>query len=195
MKCVKHPDREAVGQCGNCGAYYCSECAEATKSLKKEFGTLCVDCYQKELRSTISGIEGVKSKRVRNIILSALFYIVGLIVLIIGIVNRTSANLSGVLMIIAGLILCGIYTAISGWVMASALHRAHEIRHGASYTITDSGVYRDKGTANKVLAFFLGAVLGVVITPIRIIKNIVGIKSDKQAIVHYTEIWRNLSKI
>ena len=195
MKCVKHPDHDAVGQCSSCGAYYCSDCATATKDLKKEFGTLCVDCYRKKLRLAIGGIESIKSKRIKNIVLSALFYIAGLIVLIIGITQRTSADLSGVIMILVGLVLCGIYTAISGWAMASALHRAQEIKHGASYTITDSGVYRDKGTGYKIMAFAFGALLGVAITPIRIIKNIVGIKSDKQSIAYYNNLLRNLSKI
>lgn len=194
MNCTRHPNRSAVAQCRHCGAYVCKECATATKALRESEGVLCVDCYTQALNEAAANVRKKRNRRLRRIILSIIFYFIGVIVFISAIASGAEGT-QFVVMIIISVILCGLYTAIAGWRAAREAHREHELKHGASYTITSSGVYRDTGFGAKLLMFLLGAAFGIIVTPISIIKNIAGMVSDKKTINMFEQEVFDVAKI
>lgn len=177
MKCSKHTDRDAVAQCANCGAGVCSECAKATEDLRESCGTLCVNCYSAELQETAAFYRSRKNKKIKRVIISTILYIIGVVLLIMGsVASASSANDgSNVLYILVGILLCGIFYGITMFKKAKEEHEEHERKHGASYTITDTGVYRDTGLGTKIIYFCIGTLFGVVITPIKVIVDILDI--------------------
>ena len=187
MNCARHPNRAAVGQCVSCGAYVCAECAEATKPLREAEGTLCVDCYQRDLNEAGEFYRRSIKKRIIKIVISVIFYIAGIIMLSIGAAGSTTDALTKGIMTVGGLILCGFFTAIGNWRAEKEAHEAHERKYGATYTVTESGVYRDTNLGGKILMFLLGAVLGVVMTPISVIKDIVGIRADRKNVAMFED--------
>ena len=44
MKCINHPDRDAVANCQTCGKGLCQECAELIKPIPQ-----CVPCFKNDL--------------------------------------------------------------------------------------------------------------------------------------------------
>ena len=176
MNCGKHGNREAVGQCQKCGAGVCRECAEATSLLKDDCGTLCVDCYCNELEETKAYWVKARKKRRTRLIVSIILYILGAIAIIGGIVESEFA------MIIVGVILCGIFTGITWRNAAKDAHEQKEREEGVTYVITENGVQRKDGFWMKVLFFFIGVIFGVIVTPIRVITDSVGLSKDKKAI-------------
>ena len=192
MNCARHPDRTAVAQCTECGAYLCADCAETTKPLQEEEGTLCIDCYQKKLRAAAEHFMENRKKRLKKVIVSIIMYALGILTVAIGL---TSEGVKMVVCLVLGVILCGIYTAISGWRTGEKAHEEYELKHGASYTVTDSGVYRDTGFLTKLLMFLLGAAFGVIVTPISVITNLVGMKSDKRTAEEFRTEAANASAV
>ena len=194
MNCTRHPNRPAVAQCQNCGAYVCKECTNATKALRETAGVLCTDCSSQAVNAAADNVRKKRNKRLRRIILSIIFYFIGVIFFISALASGAQgAQL--VVMIIVSIILCGLYTAIAGWRAAREAHEEHEMRHGASYTITSSGVYRDTGFGSKLIFFLLGAAFGIIVTPISVIKNIIGMASDKKTINMFEQEIIDVSKI
>ena len=68
MVCHKHYDREAVAQCNDCGRALCSSCADAFDP------PLCVGCATARANS-------IKGELVKNIIISVVLMIVGIVVI------------------------------------------------------------------------------------------------------------------
>lgn len=194
MNCAKHPNRAAVGQCSRCGAYVCDKCAEATRPVRDEVGTICVDCYCRGLKESAEELRANRRKRLRKIIISAILYALGILSIIAVIVTKSEGGqlIAG---IVIGAILCGLYLGIAGWRAGKQLHEEHERKHGVSYTITDSGIYRDTGFWGKLGGFLLYAAFGVVVTPISIIVNIVGMKKDKTTAELLEQEAESVSKI
>lgn len=186
MKCSRHPQEEAVAQCAECGAFVCKKCTTATGAWREKFGTLCVDCNGKKLKDLMLYYSGEEDENKKKIIVSIIFYILGWAVAIfpiIQIINRGAQMLLNPLvlvMLIGGIILCGFYTAISWWKDAEREHEEYEQTHGVQYTITENGIYREKGTGTKVLYFLGGAVFGVALTPIMLLVYIFRIKKAKK---------------
>ncbi len=191
MNCARHPDRAAVGQCAQCGAYVCAECAEATKSLRDTEGTLCVDCYRRDLASAGEYYRQSTKRRLIRVIISIICYIAGIVMMIVG----PSGDTLGLFAIPIGLVLCGLFNAIAEWRKESERHAEHERKYGVTYTVTDTEIKRDTGLGMKVFMFILGAVLGVVITPINVIKDIVGMRSDTKTAAMFDEEAEAVAKI
>ena len=122
MKCKRHQDKEVVALCSNCNTGLCAECAEATVAVRERFGTLCIPCYKETVSQAISYYEKDSSKRLTNIIVSAILYIFGLIVML------TNATGTDYISIAVGIFLCGFYSAISGWKKGEAEHDAYVTR-------------------------------------------------------------------
>ena len=135
-----------------------------------------------------------RNRRLRRIILSIIFYFIGIIFFISALASGAH-GVQLVVMIIIAAILCGLYTAIAGWRAAREAHEEHEMKHGASYTITSSGIYRDTGFGTKLVFFLLGAAFGIIVTPISVIKNIIGMASDKKTINMFEQEVLDVSKI
>ena len=68
MYCYKHHNEDAVAQCSECSRGLCAECA------RKISPPLCVDCAKDYSRE-------VKSEMVKNIAISIVFMIIGIILI------------------------------------------------------------------------------------------------------------------
>ncbi len=68
MVCYKHPSKEAVATCGECGRGLCQSCADKINP------PICFDCAH-----TISG--EIKSEMVKNIVISIVLMLVGVFVI------------------------------------------------------------------------------------------------------------------
>ncbi len=184
MNCTKHPNRVAVAQCTHCGAGICEECAEATEYTRQECGTLCIDCYCNELAETAEAQAKRNKKRLTRIILSCISYALGLIIAICGISEIAEGGSDGPIFIALGIVLCGIYTGLTWKNAAQDKFDREERENGATYVITDDGIYKKDAFWLKIVYFIIGAVLGVVITPVRVIIDSVTHKKTKAYIKH-----------
>lgn len=184
MKCSRHPDKDAVTQCQSCNAYMCETCSEATKILQDYCGTLCIDCCIKLLKEELAAYTKERGRIIRNIIFNILFYIAGWAVIIVA---TQVGGVLGFLILICGLILCGIYVGLTGWANAAAAHDEKEARYGPSYKVEGKKVVRDNGTGQKAANFIVCALFGVIVTPIGIIKNIVWLVRSKKDVEHVNE--------
>lgn len=178
MKCAKHTDREAVAQCAECGAYICSECAEKTAELKEHCGVLCVECYRKEIEGARDFYVGDRKKKLRRIITSCVLYVVGLL----AIISAFAIGAQGIELfwrVLIGLLFCGWDGAVAGWRKGEQAQEEYERKYGATYTVTDDGVYKEDGFFKKLIMSLIGMVIGVIVTPINVIRYAVGMKKDK----------------
>lgn len=176
MVCFTHHDREAVAQCTECGAYVCTDCAQKTASLKDSFGTLCPNCGRNKLEALRDFYRGQRNKKLGRIIGMAICYIAGLILMLVVARKLDMPILSAV-----GLILCGLYGAIAAWKFASDSIREGEIKSGATYVITDTGMHKETHTWLKIIFFILGVAFGLLLTPINIIRYLVKMSKDGKA--------------
>lgn len=89
------------------------------------------------------------------------------------------------------MLICGFPTARAFWKIAEDNHAAYEAKHGAGYTATDTGIYKNQGYGMKFFYAAIGLVLGLVANPIKTIKNIFTIKDLKENVsrlsVHNTK--------
>lgn len=184
MNCRNHPNVGATASCAECGKNICNDC---THMLAKE--PLCLDCYRRECYGYLEETKKASSKNKRSLVALIIFYIIGIILIIMGL---TSGEDAGVLALY-GALCCGLPVGISGWKVAGKAHRDYESKHGASYTITDSGVYKDQGLGGKILMFVLGVCFGVIYTPIKIIKKIKAIGEYKEEIQSVSEVANEIS--
>ena len=177
MQCKRHHN-EVVAICAECGAGVCDTCTEATASLHEECGTLCIPCYVREMNNAITWYETKRSKALKNIIISCVLYAMGAMMILLG-MSESPANYP---MALVGVFFCGFYSAISGWKKAESAHDEYEYKHGASYTITDDGIYRNTGFFWKLLTAAIFTVIGVIATPINVIRNIIGRARDQETV-------------
>ena len=196
MACAKHPDRDGVGKCTECGAYVCAECAEKTAPLKSVLGVLCTNCYEEELTFTKNFYAKERKKKLRSAIISLVCYLIGwcLTINLFGIIPAQSGGGLGTIMPLIGLFLMGAYCAISGWKLASKQQDEYEKKHGATYVITDTGVYKEKNTLAKIFMFILGMVFGMILTPIFIIKWFIGAKNDSKEEKRFDDAIKGLNE-
>lgn len=61
MKCINHPDRDAVANCQTCGKGLCQECAELIKPIPQ-----CVSCFKNDL--TVEKREIIKSLAISTLV-------------------------------------------------------------------------------------------------------------------------------
>ncbi len=120
-------------------------------------------------------------KRLKRIIVSILLYLFGAGCIIGFFVDGAQA----LMQIVVGIILCGFYTGLTWRKAAQDMHGENERTFGVEYTITENGVYREDGFWLKFVFFLIGVVLGVVITPIRVIVDIVQYCRTKKIIKQY----------
>ena len=177
MICANHPDREAVAKCVECGAFLCRECVEKTKELKETCGTLCPDCYKKELEKGRDFYKTRAAKSLGYALVMTVFYLIG--VILIAVVNNSSLE-SGYILLFIGFLLCGLFGAIAGWKLADRSLRESEAKHGATYVITDTGVQKESNTWLKIIFFIFGLVFGIFMTPINIIRYFIRTAKDKK---------------
>lgn len=173
MVCKNHGGRQAVAQCVKCGAYICDECADKTVVLREEIGVLCPDCYNKVVESTYSFYAAERKKKMTSAIVCIVCYILGIICLALTYVVNP-------VMILIGLLLIGLYPAISWCRFASRSIDEYDAKHGATYVVTSTGIERDKSTWLKVVFFLLGIVFGIFVTPVNVIRWLVGASKDKK---------------
>ena len=193
MKCAKHTNKDAVAQCEQCGAGICADCVQATAPLRDSCGTLCVECCRSEMQDAADYYTKRKKQRLTRIIVSLILYICG--VILYACISLSGSMLTSYLMMFGALLLCGLFTGISWAKFSRTSQDDYDRKHGATYVITDTGVHRDRGWGVVIIFFLIGLVFGVIVTPIRIIIDGVGIKKDKTAINEiYAEI-NNLNQV
>lgn len=177
MKCSRHNDRDAVAQCASCGVGVCAECADSTADLRNSCGTLCIDCYCNEMQGTADYYRKDMIKRIIRIIVSGLLYIFGMIAIICAVAEKEYVICA------VGILMCGVYTGITWFRTAKAQHEEYERTHGVTYDINaDGSITRNEGWLKKILFFVIGTLFGVVVTPVRIVIDGLGIKKDKRYI-------------
>lgn len=173
MVCKRHGDKEAVAQCAKCGAFICEDCAEETALLRDEMGTLCPDCFNKAIDEICGIYSAQRKKKMTSAIVSAVFYILGIICM-------SLAGAVGSFMSLIGFIMVGLYPAVAWYRAIGKSLDEHDAKHGATYVITDTGVHRDRSIWFRLVFFLLGFVFGIFVTPINIIRWLVGAAMDKK---------------
>ncbi len=115
-------------------------------------------------------------KRLTRIIISIILYIFGAGIILAFFIDNDNAYM----MIVVGVVLCGFYTGLTWGKAAKEIHEENERIFGESYTITDNGIYKDNGFGLKLVFFLIGVVFGIIVTPIRVIIDIVKYNSVKK---------------
>lgn len=174
MKCSRHPQNDAVAQCSLCNDYLCSDCFEQTKHLKSTFGTVCLDCYEEILQADINNYQWTIKNNIKKTIISIVLYIIGVILIVAAFLGETSAFTQQYTMIGIGVFLCGFYTALQGIKEGERAHREQERKEGVTYVVdSDGNIRRKKGFLLKLIYFVVFCILGVIVTPIAVIKAMV----------------------
>lgn len=176
MNCSKHNGKPAVAQCAECGAGVCADCASKTNFLKEDYGVLCVDCCKSKMNTIADFYKQDKGKRTKRIVISVITYFFGLIAFLAFFLRGEVA------MLFVGIVLCGFYTGLTWRDVAQKSHDEDELKNGITYVVTDDGIKREDGFLMKLIFFIIGTVIGVILTPIRIILDAVGISKDKKYI-------------
>ena len=185
LKCAKHTDRDAVAQCDECGAEICAQCAEATAILRDECGTLCMGCFSKKAGETLDYWKEKRKPRLTRLIVSIVLYVIGLILLIMGIAKF------GFLFILLGIILCGIYTGLTWRKGANEKRKKKEHAAGLTRLFTKEKPEKQESVWKKILFFLLGIILGVFITPVRIVIDAIALSKDQRIINQIKQqLWR-----
>lgn len=179
MYCFKHPGRVAATTCRSCGSPVCAECAEKTAPLRENYGVLCLDCARKETEEAIDFYRDKKKKSLKRLIISTILYVFGIATIIAGIAEGVD---QAYVMLLVGVIMCGFYTGMTWRKAAQDSHDDYERKHGATYTVTDNGVYKEDGFWMKLIFFLIGVALGVVITPIRFFIDLFSARSTGKTI-------------
>lgn len=152
--------------------HMCGVCKQNGCSAQRD-GVLCPDCYNGVVESTYNYYAAQRKKKMTSAIVSLVFYILGIICCAL------AAVISPVMGLV-GFLLMGIYPAISWCRFAGKSLDEYDAKHGATYVVTSTGIERDRGTWVKVAFFLLGIVFGVFVTPINIIRWLVGAGKDKK---------------
>lgn len=90
------------------------------------------------------------------------------------------AGAVGSFMSLIGFIMVGLYLAVARYRAIGKSLDEHDAKHGATYVITDTGVHRDRSIWFRLVFFLLGFVFGIFVTPINIIRWLVGAAMDKK---------------
>ena len=176
MNCAKHPAQPAVAQCSACGAGMCSDCVSVSNEYGNEGENLCPSCLIQDWENYLADVAKRKRKTLTRLIVSIILYIFGVILFI----SFFTVEQNSILMLVLALIFCGIYTGITWRKAAKESHEDYERKHGVEYTVTSTGVYRNDGFWMKLVFFFIGTALGVVVTPIRVIIDAVTLSKYKK---------------
>ena len=119
MNCKLHPTKPAVTKCVKCGAGVCEDCARETEST----GDFCVKCAYNETVQDIAFDEELKASFKRNSRLLLILWLIGLPLFIVGvIIIATTNNVIGLFLLLAGICISGIPTAIQYWKKGAKAH-------------------------------------------------------------------------
>ena len=124
-----------------------------------------------------------RGKLLKRIIISCICYFLGMIMILSFFFGKSAQN--GILFIFIGVLLCGFYTGLTWKKAAEEAHDEYEYKHGVTYVITDTGIEREDGFWSKVIFFLIGIVLGVVITPIRVVVDCVNRAKLKKSVQYF----------
>lgn len=97
MKCAQHTDREAVGQCTECGAGLCEDCYNVT------VGHICRDCVARNYQT-------VKTELIKSLISGAVGMVLFLVIALVAILpalGKTAASAILIFYLVVGGFTCG----------------------------------------------------------------------------------------
>lgn len=179
MKCARHDDADAVGQCIECGAGICADCAEATDGFS-DHGMLCVNCVIDAGRDTIVSYAAESRWLLIKIIVSIVLYAAGAGFLIAAAIGEWDMN--HIILMLVGVLLCGLFNGIAELKRTNNDIAKHEAKYGAEYTIDENGIHKNNNILIKIIGFIGGVFLGVIITPISIIRGFIKRSKNKKVI-------------
>ncbi|MDE6372974.1 MAG: hypothetical protein K2L72_00575 [Clostridia bacterium] len=172
-----------MAQCARCGAGVCASCANETSVTRGTTGVLCIDCYCEEISDLIEVCKKDARKRLTRVIISIITYVFGIIAICGGIGELLKGGNDGLPIIMVGVLCCGFYTGLTWRKAAQQSHEDYERTHGVTYNITADGrIERQDGFFMKLIFFLIGTVLGVIITPIRVIIDLVERGKSKKSV-------------
>ena len=102
-------------------------------------------------------------------------YVIGIAIAVIGLF--LSSVLDKVLFCLVGAVFCGLYTAIEVWRANSGSNV--EVRRGSDGNVMQAKVYEQTGCLGQIFLFLLGALFGVILTPVSVVRAVNGIRRDK----------------
>ncbi len=179
MFCRDHGDQVAVGQCQQCGCAVCSECAAQTELLRDDIGTLCVECFNKQMNMFACAADDERKKMLFRAICCIAFYVAGIICFIL----YGEDVASGVLMPFIALALMGIVPA---WIAGKAIERSNNDAGVRRYYITLGGDIKQESNFSW-LAFFAVLILGGVLTPACVIYYFIRANKFKKYVGYFVE--------
>lgn len=182
MNCRKHSERPAVTSCSICNNAMCVECANETDFLKEEAGVVCTDCATKIVSNVIERWIADLAFMKKYLIIAPILYVIGIICIVAGIVIRDGGLPKLILTTAVGMFICGFYTARNGWKAGERAYAEKEQKEGVTYIWDDTGIRRKTGFWTKLLYLVMYTIVGVIVTPINIIKYAINIKPMKAKI-------------
>ena len=126
-------------------------------------------CYCRKVEETLDYWKEKRKPRLTRLIISVILYVIGLVSLILGIAGFSF------LFILLGIIFCGIYTGLTWRKGVQENREKQEEEAGLTRALTEEGPKKQDGFWKKFLFFLLGMVLGIFITPVRIVIDIIGL--------------------
>lgn len=169
MNCKLHPTKTAVTTCEVCGAGVCEDCAKQTESI----GNYCVKCAYNEIKEDIDFDIDMKAYFKRKNIILLILWVIGVPLIIAGaVVASKSDHITGLVLLLAGITISGIPTAIQFWKKGGEIQNEFDKRFGETYYVSESGVHKDTGLGVRLFSAFMGLFFGVAILPEMIIKNV-----------------------
>lgn len=182
MNCWNHPNRAAVATCHVCHKSYCKSCIELSTHPGSE--PLCPACLCSNNKTYLADLKMEMDASVKSLKSAKIFYLLGLAFLLISFL--VSSGLNGG--IIVGAILMGIPAFKTGVRFAAYVERNNPER----YVQTDSGYRKgiwNAGFGTFVFNVIICVILGIIITPIRMIKLYNSIKQMDAQISTIETTW------
>lgn len=169
MNCRLHPTRSAVSTCKKCGGGVCNDCSSIATSVGAR--QYCVKCAKNEVTDSVVFDNALKSRLNKSIKIMLFTWIIGAILVLVGaIIIAKQQNEVGLLLLLIGIVISGIFTAIDGWKEGERMHEKKESIFGETYTVSGDYIRKDTGFSTKLIQAFFGLVFGVFLTPARIAK-------------------------
>jgi len=184
MNCSHHPQSEAVAQCKRCGVGVCQKCAKVTEPIRSQAGTLCLNCYARELNNRIAYNKQEWAKTKKHLIGTCIFAVAGIVFMLIGLIYGLIEGAGDFSPILLGYGIFGITAAVSGWKAGTRMHEEEEAKNGPSYTVTSDGIYRNEGYGKKLIVALLGLVFAIFIVPTYIIRDVQNLRSCQETDIY-----------
>ena len=149
---------------------------------------ICSNCYEQNIDGIYQDIRKQSIKYLLKLVALTISYIIG-IILIVKSDTFNSTTDQGMIMLLIGVLFCGFLPGIMGLMQKREEIAKREAQRGADYYIYDDGsIRKDRKLGQKILAFVIQCILGIITTPIyilillvntiRVFKDVIAIKNS-----------------